>query len=296
MTPVVLALPDNAELAAAVADGVGAEHGDLAMRRFPDGETHVRVGTAVAGRAVVLCCSLHAPDARTLPLLLAAATARDLGAARVGLVAPYLPYLRQDARFEPGEGVTARYYPRILAGGIDWCVTVDPHLHRLTGLEAVYPIPVAAAHAAAAIAAWLRATVPDGIVVGPDAESCQWVAEVARASGMPSIVLQKERRGDRTVSVSVPDLGAWAGRTPVLVDDIISTARTMIAAVARLRAAGGPPPVCVGIHALFSDGALDALLAAGATRVVTCNTVPHPTNAIDVRPALMPMVRQMLRP
>jgi ribose-phosphate pyrophosphokinase len=296
VTPVVLALPDNAELAAAVADGAAAEHGDLALRRFPDGETHVRVGTAVAGRTVVLCCSLHAPDARTVPLLLAAATVRDLGAARVGLVAPYLPYLRQDARFEPGEGVTARYYPHILAGGVDWCVTVDPHLHRLPGLDAVYPIPVAVAHAPAAIAAWLRATVPDGVVVGPDTESRQWVAEVARASGLPSIVLQKERRGDRTVSVSVPDLTPWAGRTPVVVDDIVSTARTMIAAVVRLRAAGAPPPVCVGIHALFSDGALDALLAAGAARVVTCNTVPHPTNAIDVRPALMPMVRQMLRP
>jgi ribose-phosphate pyrophosphokinase len=279
-----------------VADGAGAEHGDLALRRFPDGETHVRVGTAVAGRAVVLCCSLQAPDVRTLPLLLAAATVRDLGATRVGLVAPYLPYLRQDARFEPGEGVTARYYPHILAAGVDWCVTVDPHLHRLPGLDAVYPIPVAVAHAAAAIGAWLRAAVPDGVVVGPDAESRQWVAQVAEAAGVPAIVLEKERHGDRTVSVSVPDLTRWAGRTPVLVDDIISTARTMIAAVARLHAAGGPPPVCVGIHALFSDGALDELRAAGAARVVTCNTVPHPTNAIDVRPALVPMVRRMLRP
>lgn len=295
MIPVVLALPENDDLGAALAAGLGAERGELVLRRFPDGETHVRVGTAIAGREVVLACSLHAPDIRTVPLLLAAATARDLGASRVGLVAPYLPYLRQDARFVPGEGITARYYPRILAGGFDWLVTVDPHLHRLPGLEAVYPLPVAVAHAAPAIATWLRTTLPDGVIVGPDAESAQWVADVTQRSGLPGIVLRKERRGDRMVSVSLPDLAPWAGRTPVLVDDIISTAQTMIAAVGQLRVQGSPPPVCVGIHAVLCDGALDDLRSAGAARVVTCNTIPHPTNAIDVRPALMPVVREMLR-
>jgi ribose-phosphate pyrophosphokinase len=69
----------------------------------------------------------------------------------------------------------------------------------------------------------------------------------------------------------------------------------MIAAVARLGAQGGPPPVCVGIHAVLCDGALDDLLAAGAARVVTCNTIPHPTNAIDIRPALVPAVRELLQ-
>jgi ribose-phosphate pyrophosphokinase len=294
VTPIVLALPDNDDLAAALAAGLGAERGELILRRFPDGETHVRVSTAVGGREVILACSLSAPDVRTIPLLLVAATARDLGAARVGLVAPYLPYLRQDARFEAGEGITARYYPHVLSGGLDWLVTIDPHLHRLPSLAAVYPIPVAVAHAAPAIANWLRATVPDGVIIGPDAESGQWAADVAERAGLPVVVLRKERRGDRTVDVSLPDLRAWSGRTPVLVDDIISTARTMMAAVAQLCAHGSPPPVCVGIHAVLCDGALQDLLAAGAARVVTCNTIPHPTNAIDVRTGLTPAVQEML--
>ena len=294
MTPVVLSLPENDELAAALAAGLRAEHGELALRRFPDGETHVRAATAVAGREAILACSLHAPDTRTVPLLLAAATVRDLGAARIGLVAPYLPYLRQDARFVPGEGVTARYYPRILSAGFDWVVTVDPHLHRLASLEAVYPIPTAVAHAAPAIADWLRANVPDGVIVGPDVESAQWVGAVAERSGLPHVVLRKERRGDRAVSVSIPELAGAVGRTPVLVDDIISTARTMIAAVARLRAEGSPPPLCVGIHGILAGDALGELHAAGAVRVVTCNTIPHPTNAIDVRPAITAAVRGML--
>ena len=294
MRPIVLAPEDDAELAATLAAGLGAELGELALRRFPDGETHVRVAIVVAGRDVILACSLRSPDTRTVPLLLAAATARDLGATRVGLVSPYLPYLRQDARFVPGEGVTARYYPRILSTGFDWVVTVDPHLHRLAGLDAVYPIRTAVAHAAPAIADWLRAHVPDGLIVGPDAESAQWVAAIADRSGLPSVVLRKERRGDREVSVSIPDLAGTVGRTPVLVDDIISTGRTMVAAVTQLRTQGSAPPTCVGIHAVMADDAARALLAAGAARVVTCNTVPHPTNAIDVRPALTAVVREML--
>jgi ribose-phosphate pyrophosphokinase len=294
VTPVVLALPENHDLAAALSAEVGAEPGDLALRRFPDGETHVRVLSQVAGRDVILACSLPTPDVRTVPLLLAAATARDLGAARVGLVAPYLPYLRQDDRFEPGEGVTARYYPRILAGGFDWLATVDPHLHRLAGLDAVYSIPTAVAHAAPAIAGWLHANVPDGVIVGPDVESAQWVAAVAERARLPHVVLRKERSGDRAVRVSIPDLAGIGRRTPVLVDDIISTARTMIAVVARLRALGSRPPVCVGIHAVLAGDALGELRAAGAERVVTCNTIRHSTNAIDIHPGLAAAVRQLL--
>lgn len=89
----------------------------------------------------------------------------------------------------------------------------------------------------------------------------------------------------------MPDLRLWSGRTPVLVDDIVSTARTMAAAARHLRRAGAPPPVCVVVHALFAPGAAEELAAVGVSRIVSCNTVPHATNAIDV--ALL-VARQLL--
>ena len=76
------------------------------------------------------------------------------------------------------------------------------------------------------------------------------------------------------------------GRTPVLVDDIISTGRTMIAATRHLHDQGLPPPVCVGVHAVFSGDAHDAMRAAGVARVVTCDTIPHASNGISVHQAL----------
>jgi len=282
MRPLLVALPGNEHLAQALAQEIGADVGDITTRRFPDGEFYLRYDTAVAGRSVALLCTLDRPDDKFLPLLFAAATARDLQAARVGLIAPYLAYMRQDRRFQPGEAITSNYFGRTLSAGIDWLVTVDPHLHRHTSLAEIYSIPTRVAHAAPLISAWIRRHVEKPLLVGPDSESEQWVAAVARDAGAPHLVLQKTRRGDREVEVSVPEVARWRDRTPVLVDDIVSTARTMIETIGHLQRAGMQQPVCVAVHGIFADNAYHDLLRAGAARVVTSNTVPHPSNQIDV--------------
>jgi ribose-phosphate pyrophosphokinase len=278
---VVFGLPKNEGFASTLTERMGAWTGGLDSRHFPDGEWYVRVDTNVEDRDVVLVCTLHRPDDDVLPLLLLSGTLRDLGAASIGLVAPYLAYMRQDRAFQVGEGVTSAIFARFLSGLFDWLVTVDPHLHRRRSLAEIYQIPAVAVHAAPEIAAWIRTHVASPLLVGPDAESAQWTTAVAAVAGAPHLVLQKTRRGDRDVEVSVPDVERWRSHTPVLVDDIISTARTMIETVGHLKAAGLLAPVCIGVHAVFADRAYEDLLAAGA-RVVTCNTIPHQSNAIDV--------------
>lgn len=103
-------------------------------------------------------------------------------------------------------------------------------------------------------------------------------------------MLQKIRRGDRDVDVSLPDASAWHHRQPVLVDDIVSSARTMIQAVASVRRVGLPAPLCIGVHALFAPGAYEELLASKPARVLTCDTVPHASNEISV---VDPMARAL---
>lgn len=292
--PLLLALPGNEGLAEALATELGGELGTVDVHRFPDGETLVSIGTPVTGRSVLLAATLHRPDDKLLPLLFLAATARDLGAARVGLVAPYLAYMRQDRRFREGEGVTSRYFAHVVSEAVDWLVTVDPHLHRHESLTDIYTVPGVAVRAAPAISAWIGAEIPRPLLVGPDRESAQWVLAVAEGAGAPALVLEKVRHGDRAVEISVPDVERWRDHTPVLVDDIISTARTMIETVAHLRRAGLAPPVCVGVHAVFAGRAYEDLMAAGAGRVVTCNTIPHPSNAIDLTERLAHGVRSAL--
>lgn len=284
--PVVIALPASEEHATKLANRLGAELITPELRRFPDGEIYVRIPRPLDHEHVILCGSLYpAPADRFLELSFLAATARDLGATKVGLVAPYLAFLRQDVAFRPGEGVTARYFARLVSATVDWLVTVDPHLHRIDALDqqagGVYSIPTTVAHAASAIAAWVKTEISQPVLVGPDAESEQWVAAVAAACGAPFEILTKTRRGDRDVSVS-PSQRSWNGHTPVLIDDIVSTGKTLLEATRSLRAAGSAPPVCVAIHAVFADAVEAELVRAGASGIVTCNTITHASNRICV--------------
>lgn len=294
MKPLLMALPGAEQFAQRLRHSLACDAAELDLHRFPDGETCPRLPPAVDGRDVVLVAALAQPDHKIMDLYLSACVARELGARSVGLVAPYLPYMRQDARFAPGQGVTARHVARLLSGCCDWLVTVDPHLHRFHSLSELYGIATEVVPAAPQIARWIAANVARPVLVGPDQESEQWVAQVAAAVGCPYAVLRKERSGDREVSVSLPPAAALADRTPVLVDDIVSTARTMIAAVARLKAAGCPPPVCIGVHALFAGAAFQDLKQAGAGRVVSCDTVPHVSNDIGMGAPLAAAVSRML--
>jgi len=293
MPPLVASLIEDDPLAPALAAAIDGELARLERRRFPDGETYLRYDTPPAGRDVVLLCSLDRPDDKVLPLLFAAATARDLGAASVGLVSPYLAYMRQDSRFQPGEAVTSATFARVLSREIDWLVTVDPHLHRHSSLSEIYTVPAAALHAAPLLAGWIRENVERPLLVGPDSESAQWVEAVAREAGAPHIVLEKIRHGDRDVEVSVPQVERWHAQTPVLVDDIVSTGRTMIETVGHLLRAGLRPPVCLAVHGIFAGSACQDLRAAGAAEIVTTNTVRHETNAIDVTSLLAEAVIRM---
>jgi ribose-phosphate pyrophosphokinase len=190
--------------------------------------------------------------------------------------------MRQDRQFHPGEALSSRYFAELVASYFDWLVTVDPHLHRRHSLAEIYSIPARAVTAAPLLSAYVRAHVSNPTLIGPDAESEQWVAAVAAGAGAPHLILEKQRRGDRDVRVSVPDAEALRGRTPVLVDDIIATGHTMIETIKHLRESGLSAPVCLGIHAVFADGALAELRAAGAARIVTTNSIAHETNEIDV--------------
>lgn len=291
----VFPLPGNEAMAAELTARLEADAGRLAVRPFPDGETYLRYESDVAGRKVILVCTLDRPDPKFLPLVFAAAAARELGAVEVGLVAPYLCYMRQDRRFRPGEAVTSSTFARALSPWVDWLVTVDPHLHRRGSLSEIYSVPSVALHASPLIADWIRREVAAPLLVGPDEESEQWVAAVAQRAGAPHIVLEKVRRGDRNVEVSVPEVERWRDRTPVLVDDIVSTGETMIETLSHLRRAGMAAPLCIAVHGLFAGGSDRALLSAGAARVVTTNTLPHASNAIDVSGLLAEGVTRLSR-
>ncbi len=295
MTPPVIALTDNdVPLAGRIAAGLETACKQPELHVFPDGETRLRINPEDAAATVLVVCSLDHPDPKTVPLLFLSRTLREYGTQKVLLIAPYLAYMRQDRRFREGEGVSARYYAGLLSNDFDGLVTVDAHLHRIGTLTEIYTVPAVNAAAAPAVADWIAANIQRPLLVGPDSESAQWVSAVAGRSDLPYVVLEKQRRGDRDVAITVPDLERWRGNTPVLVDDIISTGASMAATIRQLGRLGLAPPVCIGVHGLFADGAEQALLDAGAGRVVSCNTVRHSSNGIDVSAAVCEGARALL--
>tara|TARA_R110000824_G_scaffold66291_6_gene172122 strand:- start:888 stop:1802 length:915 start_codon:yes stop_codon:yes gene_type:complete len=274
-------------------DQLGLEPGHLELRRFPDGESYIRITTPVTGAHCIVLADLSRPDSKYLAYVFLFETLRELGAKSVGLVAPYLCYMRQDRRFVDGEAVTSRLFARSLSSHIDWLVTVDPHLHRYQSLDEIYRIPTKVVQGAPALAGWLQGQ-DNVLLVGPDAESEQWVSSIAQASGHPYVIGAKQRLGDRRVEVTLPDISRYRGWKAVIIDDVISSGRTIGECVKALKAQGADTIVCAAVHGIFAEASDTYLLGTGLKALVTTNTIPHITNKIDVSELLASPIRHFL--
>lgn len=287
MKPIIFILPGNERLGEKLLESTNAEKGNFLFRHFPDGETHIRVSSEVANKKIFLICTLDRPDDKIIPLYFLSKTLKSLDARSICLIAPYLAYMRQDKIFNPGEGITAGFFATLISGFVDSLVTFDPHLHRINSLSEIYSIPCKVFHASSLISSYISKNIENPLLIGPDSESEQWVSEIAKMAHAPFIILEKTRLGDNEVKVTIPQVEKYKNHTPVLVDDIISTAGTMIETVKHLKTAGMRVPVCIGVHAIFSGNSLEELSKSGVTKIITCNTISHNTNNIDVSELLV---------
>jgi len=288
----ILAFDDESALATALAAALKLPLAWIERHRFPDGETRLRLPATLPPQVVMLR-GLQDPNAKLTELLLAAGGARELGAARLTLVCPYLAYMRQDMAFTPGEVVSQRQIGGLLAAAFDGVVTVDPHLHRVPTLDAVLPGRRGLALSAAELlGGHVALAVPGALLLAPDEEAGQWVRLDALAHGLDHAVCHKRRHGDRDVDVALPGQPV-AGRAVVLLDDVASTGRTL-AAAARAALAQGALSVDVAVtHALFVGDAWAEVKAAGVRHVWSSNSVPHASNAVDIVPLLAGALLQL---
>lgn len=271
--------------AARIAQAAGLPLQAIARHRFPDGEVKLRLPPNLPAR-VVLLRSLDHPNDKLVELLLAARTARTLGARHLTLVAPYLAYMRQDIAFTPGEAVSQRIVGGFLAGLFDAVITVDPHLHRVARLEEAVPVSQAIALSGAPLLSDLIAQHrPRALLVGPDEESAQWIAQAAVRHGFDHAVCHKVRNGDRSVDIVLPDT-QLGGRAVVLLDDVASTGHTLARAAHLLLAAGAASVDVAVTHALFVGDALQLIQQAGAGQIWSTDCIAHASNAVSMAPLI----------
>ena len=281
----LLGFPEYSNPARNLATAAGLDFAEIDVHRFPDGESLIRLPEHIPER-VIICRSLNQPNEKLLEIILAAATARELGAQNIALVAPYLCYMRQDKAFHAGEAISVHIVGNLLATWFDELVTVDPHLHRVERLADAVPVARATALAATdAMSVYLNSKLNNPILVGPDAESEQWVAGIARHNHLEFHVSRKVRLGDCEVEVSLPEAD-YQGRHIVLVDDVVSTGHTLEAASNALRAYQPASITVMVTHALFVEGALERIKHAGANDIWSCDSVAHSTNRISLAESL----------
>jgi ribose-phosphate pyrophosphokinase len=291
----LLAFDDEAALAARLAAALGCPWAVVQRHRFPDGETRLRLPPALPPRVLMLR-GLQDPNAKLTELLLAAAGARELGAVQLCLVCPYLAYMRQDIEFTPGEVVSQRHLGRLLGAAFDAVITVDPHLHRVATLDELLPGGRGrAVSAAPLLGAHVAQQRPGALLLAPDEEAGQWVRAAAAAQGLDHAVCRKQRHGDRDVDVVLPGIPVQ-GRAVVLLDDVASTGRTLVAA-ARAALSAGAASVDVAVtHALFVGTALADVHQAGVRQVWSSDCVPHASNAVSAVPVLVAALQDVWAP
>ena len=291
MSASVQAFADGAVQARGLAQMLEVPIHIVEVHRFPDSELLPTVSEP--SDTIIVYRSLDRPNEKLVELMLAAEAWRRLGAQRLVLVAPYLPYMRQDQAFAPGQAISQRAVGKLLSACFDRVVTVAAHLHRTHDIASAFPrIEAQNLSPAAALATYIGWRANDPVIVGPDAEASPLAGAVAERLSAPWFSLSKIRSGDRNVEVSMPPDAAVEGRCVVLVDDICSSGATLVRAVELLKRAGAAEVCVTVVHALFDADAERRLSEAGVCWIASTDSVPHPTNAITLAATLADALRQ----
>lgn len=275
-----------------LANALQVGYREIRRHVFPDGESLIQVPVELP-QHVVLIRSLNQPNDKLIELLFSVSALRQHGAKRVTLVAPYLCYMRQDTENQPGEAVSQRVIGQLLADHFDDVITVDPHLHRVQRLDQAIPIRNAqAVSASAIIGRFVASRYTSEILLGPDSESEQWVREIATRIGFSYAVATKIRSGDQLVEVSIPQRD-YTAQSIILIDDMVSTGRTLAQASSKLLQAGARQVDAIITHPLFCSDAEQCMRQSGVTHIWSTDSITHPTNAIALTDLLASAVKQL---
>ena len=288
----LLYFADETPAALRLADVAGLVPHRIERHRFPDGEIQLTLPAHLPPR-VVLLRSLHLPGDKLTELMLAAPTARQLGAQHLSLVAPYLAYMRQDTAFAPGQAVSQRIVGTWLATLFNAVITVDPHLHRVATLSEAVPARQAIALSAAPLLGdWIARQRPGAFLLGPDSESAQWVTQAAAAHGLAHAVCTKQRHGDRHVEIALPACNL-RGQVVVILDDVASSGHTLATAAALALAAGAASVDVAVTHALLSGDALQRIYQAGVGEFWSTDSIAHTSNVVGLATLLAGAIQQL---
>src|SRR3989338_2315531 len=279
---IIISCSHGLHIARKIAAKLKKPYSALEVTHFPDSEIKLRFKVDVKNKDIVLVQSFYGNvNDCIIEALFAAETARDLGAKKITLAAPYFPYLRQDRRFNPGECISLRTIAQNIDEDFDNVIIMDPHLHREKTLKHIFKISSKRLTANPLIVDYIKKKVRNPLIIGHDWESYKWAQRIAEKIGCDFAIMEKERYSARNVRVNLHKKIGINSKNLVFIDDMISTGHTLLEAIKAMRKLGAKKVTCFAVHGILVENALKKLRKAGAT-VITTNTIPNPAAKIDI--------------
>ncbi len=275
---IVVGGSSSRDMAKELARLLGCKYVQAATTRFPDGECYTRIEDDGMDDDVVIVQNTY-PDENVVEMFLLQDAVKRLGAKTITCVIPYYGYARQDRIFKPGEPESAKVMAQRLEMLCDRVLTVDIHKENVLRW---FECPAKNISASKAIGDYFRDRGID-MVLSPDIGAAGRAEEVAGYIGVPHDHLEKVRLSGTDVRITPANMDC-AGKHVLIVDDIIATGGTILAACEQLRNQNVASISVACTHGVFAKNALERLTGGNIDSLLCCNTLENEVSNISVAP------------
>ncbi|MBI3332641.1 MAG: ribose-phosphate pyrophosphokinase [Candidatus Omnitrophica bacterium] len=277
-SPILFTGNAHSAFAAAVARALEIPLGDALVGRFSEGEIRVKINQNVRGRDVFVIQPTSPPvNDHLMELLILLDALKRASARRITAVLPYFGYARQDRKDQPRVPITAKLVANLITvAGADRVLTMDLHAGQIQGF---FDIPLDHLFAANTFVEYFNTqrAIPDLVVVSPDVGGIKMARAYAKRLRADLAMVDKRRISHEEAQV-MDIMGEVDGKNALVVDDLVSTAGSLVEAVRALKEAGAKEVFAAVTHPVLSGPARERLMGSALKELVVTDTIPIPAD------------------
>ena len=296
----IFSLSANKDLANKVASALGMEVSEVSLRRFPSGEIIAEPIETVRDKDVYIIQSTCPPvNENLMELLIFVDSLKRSSAREINVIIPYFGYARQDRKAQPRQPITSRLVADLLkVAGVDRVVIVDLHAPQIQGffsclVDELTAIPLLG-HT---IQKDLGVDTSNMVTVSPDHGGVNRARRIAEKLNTPLAIIDKRRTKSGSLEV-MNIIGDVKDKDCYIIDDMIDTAGSAVAAAAALKQAGAKTVKIAATHAVLSDPAFERLSHSDFDQILVTDSIPLPSkfNSLNVKVvSLAPMLAAVIK-
>lgn len=269
----LFALSSNQKLAEEISEALGVPLADCVVKRFADGEVNININETVRGHHVFVVQPTNNPvNENLMELLVMIDALKRASAQTINVIVPYYGYSRQDRKAAPRQAISAKLVANLIqVAGASRILIMDLHAAQIQGF---FDIPVDHFEALPIFADYFKKKdLEDVVVVSPDHGGVTRARNLARALDNKPIAIIDKRRPEPNKAEVMNIIGDIAGKTCIMIDDMIDTAGSICAGAQALIDAGAKEVYACATHPIFSGPAIERLTNSPIKEVVVTNTI-----------------------